>query len=44
MSHIQAYEDYQKQQEALRERKRAEMHVRNQQHFDRMKGLLIVDK
>jgi curved DNA-binding protein CbpA len=44
LHHIQEFEQRQKQVEQLRERKRAEMHVRNQQYFDNMQRLLIVDK
>ncbi len=40
---IREFEMRQKQQDELRERKRGEMHVRNQQYFDRMKQLVITD-
>jgi len=40
---IRDFEKRQKEQDALRERKRAEMSVRNQQYFDRMKQLVITD-
>ena len=40
---IQEFEARQRQQDELRERKRAEMHVRNQQYFDRMKQMVITD-
>jgi curved DNA-binding protein CbpA len=40
---IQEFESRQRQQDELRERKRGEMHVRNQQYFDRMKQMVITD-
>ncbi len=40
---IHDFEMRQKQQEQLRERRRAEMHVQNQQYFDRMKQMVITD-
>lgn len=40
---IREYEQRQKQLDEMRERKRAEMSVRNQQYFDRMKQLVITD-
>jgi curved DNA-binding protein CbpA len=40
---IRDFEMRQKQQDELRERKRGEMHVRNQQYFDRMKQMVITD-
>ncbi len=40
---IQEFEARQRQQDELRERRRADMHVRNQQYFDRMKQLVITD-
>ena len=40
---IQEYERRQQSMDALRERKRAEMHVRNQQYHDRMKQMVITD-
>jgi curved DNA-binding protein CbpA len=40
---IRDFERRQKEQDTLRERKRAEMAVRNQHYFDRMKQLVITD-
>jgi len=40
---IREFESRQKQMDELRERKRGEMHVRNQQYFDRMKQMVITD-
>jgi hypothetical protein len=40
---IRDFERRQQEQDVLRERKRAEMAVRNQQYFDRMKQLVITD-
>ncbi len=40
---IREFEMRQKQQDELRERRRGEMHVRNQQYFDRMKQMVITD-
>jgi len=40
---IREFEQRQRAQDELRERKRADMHVRNQQYFDRMKQLVITD-
>lgn len=40
---IRDFEMRQKQQDELRERRRADMHVRNQQYFDRMKQMVITD-
>ena len=40
---IRDFESRQKQIEVTRERKRAEMHVQNQQYFDRMKQMVITD-
>jgi curved DNA-binding protein CbpA len=40
---IREYEQRQKQIDELRERKRAEMSVRNQNYFDRMKQLVITE-
>jgi len=40
---IQEFERRQQSMDALRERKRAEMHVRNQQYHDRMKQMVITD-
>lgn len=40
---IREFESRQKQVDEMRERKRAEMSVRNQQYFDRMKQLVITD-
>ena len=40
---IQEYERRQQSMDVLRERKRAEMHVRNQQYHDRMKQMVITD-
>ena len=40
---IRDFENRQKQQDALRERKRAELSVRNQQYFDRMKQMVITE-
>lgn len=40
---IREFEQRQKQADELRERKRAEMHVRNQQYSDRMKQMVITD-
>lgn len=40
---IREFEQRQKQLDEMRERKRAEMSVRNQQYFDRMKQLVITD-
>ncbi len=40
---IRDFERRQQEQDVLRERKRAEMAIRNQQYFDRMKQLVITD-
>lgn len=40
---IREFESRQKQMDEMRERKRAEMGVRNQQYFDRMKQMVITD-
>jgi hypothetical protein len=40
---IQEYERRQQSMDVLRERKRAEMHVRNQQYHERMKQMVITD-
>jgi curved DNA-binding protein CbpA len=40
---IREFEQRQKSQDELRERKRAEMHMRNQQYHDRMKQMVITD-
>jgi curved DNA-binding protein CbpA len=40
---IHEFESRQKQQDDMRERKRAEMAVRNQSYFDRMKQMVITD-
>ena len=40
---IREFESRQKQMDEMRERKRAEMHVRNQQYFDKMKHMVITD-
>lgn len=40
---IRDFESRQKQQDDMRERKRAEMSVRNQDYFERMKRLVITD-
>jgi curved DNA-binding protein CbpA len=40
---IRDFEQRQKQMDTMRERKRAEMAVRNQQYFDRMKQMVITD-
>jgi len=40
---IREFEMRQKQQDELRERRRGEMHVRNQQYFDKMKQMVITD-
>jgi curved DNA-binding protein CbpA len=40
---IQEYERRQQSMDVLRERKRAEMHVRNQQYHDRMKQMVITE-
>jgi curved DNA-binding protein CbpA len=40
---IREFEQRQQQADELRERKRAEMHVRNQQYSDRMKQMVITD-
>jgi hypothetical protein len=40
---IREFEERQRQQDEMRERKRAEMAVRNQQYFDRMKQMVITD-
>jgi hypothetical protein len=40
---IRDFEERQKQQDAMREQKRADMHIRNQQYFDRMKQMVITD-
>jgi curved DNA-binding protein CbpA len=40
---IRDFENRQKQMDEMRERKRAEMSVRNQQYFDRMKQMVITD-
>jgi len=40
---IREFESRQKQMDASMERKRGEMHVRNQQYFDRMKQMVITD-
>jgi hypothetical protein len=43
MHGIREYENRQKQMDSIRERKMAEMTVRNQQFHDRMKQLVITD-
>jgi curved DNA-binding protein CbpA len=43
MNGIRDFEQRQKQQDEMRERKRAEMSVRNQNYFDRMKQYVITD-
>jgi hypothetical protein len=43
MHSIREFEARQKQQDELRERKRGEMSIRNQQYFDRMKQMVITD-
>jgi len=40
---IRAFESRQKQQDDMRERRRAEMAVRNQQYHDQMKRMVITD-
>jgi curved DNA-binding protein CbpA len=40
---IQDFEARQKRQDQMLEQKRAQMHVQNQQYFERMKGLVITD-
>jgi hypothetical protein len=40
---IQDFESRQKRQDQMLEQKRAQMHVQNQQYFERMKGLVITD-
>ena len=40
---IRDFENRQRQMDEMRERKRGEMHVRNQQYFDRMKQMVITD-
>lgn len=40
---IREFENRQRQQDEMRERKRAEMAVRNQQYFDQMKRLVITE-
>ena len=40
---IRDFENRQKQMDVTMERKRAEMHVKNQQYFDRMKQMVITD-
>lgn len=40
---IREFENRQKQMDEMRERKRAEMHVRNQNYFDRMKQMVITE-
>jgi curved DNA-binding protein CbpA len=40
---IREFENRQKQMDEMRERKRAEMSVRNQQYFDKMKQMVITD-
>ena len=40
---IREFESRQKQMDEMRERKRAEMHVRNQNYFDRMKQMVITE-
>lgn len=40
---IQEFENRQKQQDEMRERRRAEMAIRNQNYFDQMKRLVITD-
>jgi curved DNA-binding protein CbpA len=40
---IREFESRQKQMDEMRERKRGEMSVRNQQYFDRMKQMVITD-
>jgi curved DNA-binding protein CbpA len=40
---IREFEERQKSMDVLRERNRAEMHVRNQQYHDRMKQMVITD-
>jgi curved DNA-binding protein CbpA len=40
---IRDFENRQKQMDQMRERKRAEMNVRNQQYFEKMKHLVIAD-
>jgi curved DNA-binding protein CbpA len=43
LSGIREFEQRQSQMDQMRERKRAEMHVRNQQYSDRMKQMVITD-
>jgi hypothetical protein len=43
MNGIREFEQRQSQMDQMRERKRAEMHMRNQQYSDRMKQMLITD-
>ncbi len=40
---IQDFEARQKRQDQMLEQKRAQMHIQNQQYFERMKGLVITD-
>ena len=40
---IHEFESRQKNMDDMRERKRAEMHMRNQQYSDRMKQMVITD-
>jgi curved DNA-binding protein CbpA len=43
MHSIREFEQRQSQMDQMRERKRAEMHIRNQQYSDRMKQMVITD-
>lgn len=43
MNGIREFEQRQSQMDQMRERKRAEMHIRNQQYSDRMKQMVITD-
>lgn len=43
MNSIREFEQRQSRMDEMRERKRAEMHVRNQQYSDRMKQMVITD-
>jgi len=43
MNGIREFEQRQSQMDQMRERKRAEMHMRNQQYSDRMKQMVITD-
>ena len=43
MSGIREFEQRQSQMDQMRERRRAEMNVRNQQYSDRMKQMVITD-